>query len=78
MENKNKENVVNDYVNMIVKSWTWKKLTDKEKEKFYESIEWASRGNCIKGNYLQRWNILHALYHTFLNGVGYTDFNWRN
>lgn len=77
MEKKIKENAIKDYLEMVKKSWTYKKLTIKEKENFYKCIEWADRGNCIKGNYHTRWNILHAIYHSFLIGIGYTDFNWR-
>lgn len=31
----------------------------------------------LKGSYNHRWDILQIIYHSFLKGCGYTDFNWR-
>lgn len=73
-----KENAVSDYMKMIKESWTWEKLTEEEKTNFEKSVLWSLEQKIIVGNYKQRYMILHALYHTFLNGVGYTNENWRN
>ena len=32
----------------------------------------------IKGTYKQRWEACEALYHTFLEGLGYTPLDWGN
>ena len=32
----------------------------------------------LKGTYYNRWHILQAIYHSYLIGIGYTDFNWRD
>ena len=77
MENK-KENAVSDYMKMIKESWTWEKLTEEEKTNFEKSVLWSLEQKIIVGNYKQRYMILHALYHTFLNGVGYTNEKWRD
>lgn len=73
-----KENVLNDFIIMIKKSWTYEKLTDKEKSFLEKAFNDYRTQNILKGTYKQRWEILQGIYAAFLHGVGYTDFNWRN
>ena len=73
---KPKENAQADWTDMIVKSWTWAKLTDEEKNRFGEEIN--TQEKVIIGTYRQRWEILNALYSMFLEGCGYTGVNWRD
>jgi len=77
MLNKLRENAQADWTNMIVKSWTWAKLTKKEKEKFSELLKHPCTAVVIKGNYDQRWEACEALYHTYLEGLGYKPIGWR-
>ena len=76
--NKNKENAQADWTDRIVKSWTWAKLTDDEKNKFVDELSEASMQKIISGTYRQRWGILSALYSMFLDGCGYSGCNWRD
>lgn len=77
MKDKNKENAVNDFMQMIKESWTWARLTEKEKKCFEDSVTWSINQNVIIGTHEQRCHTLNALYHTFLQGVGYNDWKWR-
>lgn len=77
MKQKNKENAVLDFIGMIKESWTWEKLTEQEKKRFEDSVIWSIKQNVIIGTYKQRYQTLNALYHTFLEGVGYTGWKWR-
>ena len=64
-----KENAVYNYFNtIIVKSWTWERLTDDEKERFKTCIDFSR----IKGNQRQRVEVLNMVYSAFLHGVDYT------
>ncbi len=75
---KDKELAKQEYLEMIKQSWTWAKLTDKEKNKFVEILEYPSSVVVIKGDYKQRWRACGALYHTYLTGLGYDDSSkWR-
>lgn len=82
---KNKENAIKDFLEMIEHSWTWDRLTQKEKDQFKEAFEtitvsWANSGdNVIKGTYRDRWSTCNAIYHMFLAGVGYdnNDPRWK-
>ena len=74
---KNKENAQADWVNMIVRSWTWSKLTDNEKNRFGDELEKEITQKVISGTYKQRWEILSALYSMFLEGCGYNGIAWR-
>ena len=73
-----KETAVADFLDFIKKSWTWKKLTDKEKKSFIDTVEAVSERGVIKGTYTSRWNIVQSLYSMFLSGCGYEGGNWRD
>ena len=76
--NKNKENAQADWTDMIVKSWTWAKLTNDERNKFGDELNKEATKKIISGTYKQRWEILNALYSMFLEGCGYNGVNWRD
>ena len=75
--NKNKENAQADWTDMIVKSWTWSKLTDDEKNEFGGGLNKETTQKIVSGTYRQRWETLNALYSMFLKGCGYNGGNWR-
>jgi hypothetical protein len=77
MDQKNKENAVNDFMQMTKESWTYARLTENERFAWEESVSWAVDHKVISGKYSQRYEILNALYYTFLLGVGYTGWKWR-
>lgn len=72
-----KENVLIDFKKMIFNSWTFDKMTMQERQKLFETLYNIQTQNALKGTYKQRWEILQAIYTAYLNGLGYTDFNWR-
>ena len=76
--NKNKENAQADWTGMIIKSWTWAKLTNDERNKFGDELNKEATKRIISGTYKQRWEILNALYSMFLEGCGYNGGNWRD
>ena len=73
----NKEIAVNDFVNMIQASWTWKRLTNDERKRFMDLLILAQNRNDIKGTYEQRRNNLHLMYEAFLQGCKYEPIGWR-
>jgi len=77
-ELKQKENAIQDWTDMIKKSWTWARLTEKEKDTFIELLSHPCSAVVIKGDYEQRWESCEALYHTYLEGLGYNPLNWRD
>ena len=74
---KDKNLAKQEYLEMIKQSWTWAKLTEQEKEKFSELLEHPCSAVVIRGNYDQRWEACEALYHTYLEGLGYKPLEWR-
>ena len=76
--NKNKENAQADWTDMIIKSWTWEKLTREERKKFGDELNKETTKKIISGTYGQRWEILSALYSMFLEGCGYNGGSWRD
>lgn len=73
---KEKDDALKDYLEMIKKSWTWAKLTEKEKT-IFEAWLYKERFE-LKGNYKQRRETLGNYYTMFLLGTGYDDpFQWR-
>ena len=72
-----KENVKENFIKMIQDSWTYDRLTSKEKENFTEMIYSKQIDDTLKGTYKQRWQILGAIYHSFLMALNYNPTNWR-
>ena len=78
--NKSKENAIRDYLGVIAQSWTWGKLTKEERECFEEFVLCHTMvENAAKGTYKQRWDVLGAIYYSFLLGCGYRNqTDWRD
>lgn len=72
-----KENVLEDFVKMTEQSWTYEKMTQKEKDRLTEVFYGGTIENSLKGTYKQRWEILQAVYYSFLMGLDYTPIGWR-
>ena len=77
---KDKECALEDYVEMIKKSWTFHKMTGKEQSDCILMFKLYTSRNAVKGTYEQRWEVLHGLYSSFLCALGYYDncANWRD
>ena len=74
-DKKPKENAIDEFVDMVRKSWTFGRLTTSERDALFEAFEFAGRH--LRGDFDARWATLQAVYNAFLLGVGYTAFNWR-
>lgn len=74
---KEKENVLKDYKNMIINSWTYKKMTEEEQIQLFKMFDSVQTREALKRSYHQRWEILQALYNSFLLALNYT-WNWRD
>ena len=72
-----KEQAKQDWLEMISKSWTWARLTENERKAFSSLLEHPCSSAVIRGSYEQRWEACEALYHTYLEGLGYTPLEWR-
>ena len=68
-----KENARAEYQQMIEQSWTWARMTDKERAHFTLYLQCAD----IKGSFDTRWHIMNLLYHVYLDGIGYDGPQWR-
>ena len=74
-----KENTLETFLTNIKQSWTWAKLTDKEKKIFESRLRVNQAQNLIQETYRQRYNAYTAMYDMFLAGLGfYENFrHWR-
>ena len=72
-----KENVLIEFKKMVFNSWTFNRMSINKRKKLFETFDNIKIQKALKGTYTQRWDILQAIYTSFLNGLGYTDFNWR-
>lgn len=72
-----KEKVRDNFINMIKQSWTYAKLTEEEKNRILKVLYSTQAERCLKGTYKQRWEILQAIYHSFLMALDYTPIGWR-
>ncbi len=74
---KDKENALNDFIDMIEKSWTYSRMTQLEKGRFVGVMLSNDTISILKGNYENRWKILNVIYNIYLMGIGYSGFDWR-
>ena len=75
---KNKELSYNDFINMIVKSWTFERLSYDEKNRAIDALRHAFDTGAITGNYKHRFEILHAVYYSYLLALDYKPVGWRD
>lgn len=75
---KDKEQALTDFIAMISKSWTWRKLNSREQDHFLYllSTERFTKLRII-GTYKQRYELLHGYYEMFLAGCDYEPIGWR-
>lgn len=76
----NRENALEAYLTDIKQSWTWAKLTDREKRVFESRLRVNTAQKLIQGTYQQRWSVYTAMYDMFLAGLGYFEdspLHWR-
>lgn len=78
MDIKPKERAVSDFVGMIEHSWTWDRMTGDEQSKLL-ALYYDDPGTkrAIVGSYEQRWMVCNAILRSYLSGIGYTGFTWR-
>lgn len=74
----NKNDIIYDFLQMILCSWSYNKLTNEEKTKLCDLLYSSRIKNTLKGTYKQRWEILNSIYYSFLIGLGYSPINWRD
>ena len=72
-----KDMVLDEFRTMIKNSWTYAKMNEREKQVWENILISNQTLSCLKGNSKHRWAILQAIYNSYLRGLGYTDFNWR-
>ena len=77
MNVKPKENAQSDFCAMIEKSWTWERLTDTERNNWYNMLDNGAARSAVKGDYRTRWDVLQAMYSAFLAALDYTWDAWR-
>ena len=75
MNTLDKNRAIPDWDNMIIKSWTYTRLTADERRDFAHVI--LDNLNAIKGTYKARWKLLNELYSHYLSGLGYKPVGWR-
>ena len=79
MTKKEKQEALYLFYKSLSNSWTFKKLTNEEKEKLINIFEWVRNcGTLEEMNTTRQIQALgNATYYTFLQSIGYSDFNWR-
>lgn len=76
--NRPKEAALDDFIDVIMRSWTWGRMTGEERERFIDALERADRiHKVITGSYQKRRETCQALYNAFLLALGYSGGFWR-
>lgn len=73
---KDKTQAITDFKKMILNRWTYGRMTQDERERLALSLDSVQAHN-IKGDYNARIAALELAYTSFLQGLGYSGFKWR-
>ncbi len=77
MEKLNNIEIIEEFKNMILSSWTYDRMTEKEKKTFLKLLAHPRTTETVKGTKKQRMEILNAIYWAYLQGIGYNGCEWR-
>ena len=77
MKREEANTLYHDFLLSIFGSWTFQRMTEEEREKCLDALNWGASAGAVKGAKNARWLILQALYNAFLVGIGYDGPNWR-
>lgn len=69
--------ILNDRIKTFENAWTFEKLEQEEKEKFYKIFTSEQLKNSLSGNNKQIITVLNMIYTTFLTSIGYNGYTWR-
>ena len=71
--------ILAEFRTMVSNSGTFERLTEKEKERIMNvlSVRNYQTVTALKGTKQQRWNILNAIYSSFLIALDYKPIGWR-
>jgi hypothetical protein len=72
-----KELAIHNFKVMIEQSWTYEKMTREEKDNWERVLNSIQTLDSVKGSYNNRWKVLQAIYNSYLLGLGYNGFAWR-
>ena len=65
------------FCGIVLHSWTYERMTDEEQIRCLDALRWAKDHGAIKGCRKTRWEIMQAVFQSFLIGLGYDGFQWR-
>lgn len=71
------ENARSDFLSKIKKSWTWARMTKEEQERFDQFFNESRIKESIRGKYDARIKICNTIYESYLIGLGYNGWLWR-
>lgn len=74
MKTLNKEFARDIFIENIMRSWTWERMSGEERDTFINRVIEHSQ---VTGNYNTRYRQYHNLYFAYLLGLGYDGMNWR-
>ena len=70
----NKNHARRDFIEIVLRSWTWAKLDAGERNACLCALQSA----IISGTYWQRRDTLRSVYYGFLLALGYKATGWRD
>ena len=74
----NKMEVLDKFKEMTINSWTYARLTTEEVDRLNKILESNTLKKILKYSDNHKWEVLHEIYHAFLEGCGYDGQTWRD
>lgn len=71
------KSVLDKFIEMTEASWTYNKMNKMEKKRCIELLRDTNTEKSLKYTDNHKWDILHAVYKAYLQGLGYDGPEWR-
>lgn len=73
---RDKSEALSDFIKNIERSWTYDRMTEQERERLSKTFS-SIQAKELKGDYETRQAALQLAYIAFLDGLGFSGWNWR-
>lgn len=73
-----KENAFAIGIATFCRSWTFDRMTHREKIRCLEAFDFANEQGTISGTFKSRMQAMNAVYNAYLMGLGYNGHTWRD
>ena len=80
MTQEEKREKAKEHFDSLRSSWTYERMNETERRKWQELFNWVCNCGTLYAMRTEKEinNLINAVYHSYLIGIGYTNGDWRS